>query len=41
LYFGILAASLLITFLCPEIVTSIGIHVPFSLLRIRIPLYCY
>ena len=34
LYFRILSASFLITFLSPEIATSINIHVPFSLSRI-------
>jgi len=34
LYFRIFSASFLITFLSPEITTSINIHVPFSLLRI-------
>ena len=34
LYFKILSASFLITFLSPEIATSINIHVPFSLSRI-------
>ena len=36
LYFRILSASFLITFLSPEIATSIYIHVPFSLTRIII-----
>ena len=31
-YFRIFSASFLITFLSPEIATSINIHVPFSLL---------
>jgi len=31
LYFGIFSASFLITFLFPEIATSINIHVPFPL----------
>ena len=34
LYFKILSASFLITFLSPEIATCINIHVPFSLSRI-------
>ena len=34
LYFRIFSASFLITFLSPEIPTSINIHVPFSLSRI-------
>ena len=34
LYFRIFSASFLITFLSPEIATSINIHVPFSLSRI-------
>ena len=34
LYFRIFSASFLITFLSPEIGTSINIHVPFSLSRI-------
>jgi hydrogenase/urease accessory protein HupE len=34
LYFRILSASFLITFLSPEIATSINVHVPFSLSRI-------
>ena len=34
LYFRIFSASFLITFLSPEIATSINIHVPLSLLRI-------
>ena len=34
LYFIIFSASFLITFLYPEIATSVNIHVPFSLLRI-------
>ena len=34
LYFRIFSASFLITFLFPEITTSISIHVPFSLSRI-------
>jgi len=34
LYFRIFSASFLITFLSPEISTSINIHVPFSLSRI-------
>jgi len=34
LYFRIFSASFLITFLTPEIATSIHIHVPFSLSRI-------
>jgi len=34
LYFRISSASFLITFLSPEIATSINIHVPFSLSRI-------
>ena len=34
LYFRIFSASFLITFLSPEITTSINIHVPFSLSRI-------
>jgi len=34
LYFLIFSASYLITFLSPEIATSINIHVPFSLSRI-------
>ena len=34
LYFRIFSAPFLITFLSPEIATSINIHVPFSLLRI-------
>jgi len=34
LYFKILSASFLITFLTPEIALSFKIHVPFSLLRI-------
>jgi len=33
-YFQTLSASLLITFLSPEIPTSINIHLPFSLSRI-------
>ena len=33
LYFRIFSASFLITFLSPEIATSINIHVPFSLSR--------
>ena len=36
LYFRILSASFLITFLSPEIATSINIHVSFSLSRIII-----
>jgi hypothetical protein len=36
LYFKIFSASFLITFLSPEIATSINIHVPFSLSRIII-----
>jgi ABC-type arginine/histidine transport system permease subunit len=36
LYFGIFSASFLITFLSPEIATSINIHVLFSLSRIII-----
>ena len=36
LYFRIFLASFLITFLSPEIATSIKIHVPFSLSRIII-----
>ena len=36
LYFRIFSASFLITFLSPEIATSINIHVPFSLSRIKI-----
>ena len=39
LYFRIFSVSILITFLSPEIATSINIHVPFSLSRIII--YCY
>ena len=35
-YFRIFSASFLITFLSPEIATSINIHVPFSLSRIII-----
>ena len=34
LYFKIFSASFLITFLSPEIATSINMHVPFSLSRI-------
>ena len=34
LYFRIFSASFLVTFLSPEIATSINIHVPFSLLQI-------
>ena len=34
LYFNIFSASFLITFLSPEIATSINIHVPFSLSRL-------
>ena len=34
LYFRIFSASFLITFLSPEIATSMNIHVPFSLSRI-------
>ena len=34
LYFRILSASFLITFLSPEIAASINLHVPFSLSRI-------
>ena len=34
LYFRIFSASFLITFLSPEIATSVNIHVPFSLSRI-------
>ena len=34
LYFRIFSASFLITFLFPEIATSINVHVPFSLSRI-------
>jgi hypothetical protein len=34
LYFKIFSASFLITFLCPEIATSINMYVPFSLSRI-------
>ena len=34
LYFRIFSASFLITFLSPEIASSINIHVPFSLSRI-------
>ena len=34
LYFRVLSASFLITFLSPEIATFINIHVPFSLSRI-------
>ena len=34
LYFRIFSSSFLITFLSPEIATSINIHVPFSLSRI-------
>ena len=34
LYFKITSASFLITFLSPEIATSINMHVPFSLSRI-------
>ena len=34
LYFRIFSASFLITFLSPEIATSINTHVPFSLSRI-------
>ena len=37
LYFIIFSASFLITFLSPEIATSINIHVPFSLSRIMMP----
>ena len=37
LYFRIFSASFLITFLSPEIATSINIHVPFSLSRIIMP----
>jgi len=36
LYFRIFSASFLITFLSPEIATSINIYVPFSLSRIMI-----
>ena len=36
LYFRIFSASFFITFLSPEIATSINIHVPFSLSRIVI-----
>ena len=36
LYFRIFSASFLITFLSSEIVTSINIHVPFSLSRIMV-----
>ena len=36
LYFKIYSASFLITFLSPEIATSINIHVPFPLSRIII-----
>jgi hypothetical protein len=41
LYFKIFSASFLITFLSPEIATSINMHVPFSLSRIIIPQYGY
>jgi lipid-A-disaccharide synthase-like uncharacterized protein len=34
LYFKIFSASFLITFLSPEIATSINMHVPFSLFGI-------
>jgi hypothetical protein len=34
LYFKIFSASFLITFLSPEIATSINMHVPFSLSQI-------
>ena len=36
LYFSIFSTSFLITYLSPEIATSINIHVPFSLLCIKI-----
>ena len=37
LYFRIFSASFLISFLSPEIATSINIHVPFSLSRVIMP----
>ena len=40
-YFRIFSASFLITFLSPEIATSINIHVPFSLSRIIMSGYYY
>ena len=41
LYFRIFSASFLVTFLYPEIATSINIHVPFSLSRIIMSGYYY
>ena len=41
LYFRIFSASFLITFLSPEIATSINIHVPFSLSLIMSGFICY
>ena len=41
LYLGIFSASFLITFLSPEIATSINIHVPFSLSRIIMSGCCW
>ena len=41
LYVRVFSASFLITFLSPEIATSINIHVPFSLSRIIMSYYYY